>query len=81
MKRLGSLLTIICMIFSISIPVSASSIVRLEKVRTYQNQFTDVPESSVHTQHVQIVYEYGLMDGISDTGFGLNKISLFRMQL
>ena len=42
---------------------------RLEKVTAYSGQFTDVSSEDWYAQYVQLVYEYGLMSGVSDTSF------------
>ncbi len=43
-----------------------------EKVNTYENNFTDVPETSWYAGNVKSAYELGLMTGNSATTFNPN---------
>lgn len=45
----------------------------LEKVNTYSGQFADVASKDWYAQYVQLVYEYGLMGGVSETSFAPNS--------
>lgn len=72
MKKIVSLLLSISLAFALSIPAFASE-KTLQKVNQYTpGQFTDVPNTLWCASNVQSVYEYGLMNGVSDSYFSVN---------
>ena len=72
MKKITSLLLSLCLAFSLSVPAFASE-KTLQKVNQYTpGQFTDVPDTLWCASNVQSVYEYGLMNGVSDSYFSVN---------
>ena len=72
MKKITSLLLSLCLAFSLSAPAFASE-KTLQKVNQYTpGQFTDVPDTLWCASNVQSVYEYGLMNGVSDSYFSVN---------
>ncbi len=62
-----SLLLLLCA----SVPVWAAenSMDNFQSVRTYAQQFSDVPSSNWAAPSVETCYEYGLMQGVSETEF------------
>lgn len=72
MKKIISSLLSLCLTFSLSVPAFASE-KTLQKVNQYTpGQFTDVPDTLWCASNVQSVYEYGLMNGVSDSYFSVN---------
>jgi hypothetical protein len=51
-------------------PLAAGGRANFSKVRTFSGQVTDVPASQWYADEVQLVYEYGLIDGLTSTTFG-----------
>jgi S1-C subfamily serine protease len=71
-KRVISVLMIIVLlagVLSVN-ALAAGGLSNFSKVRTYSGQFTDVPASQWYADEVQLVYEYGLIDGLTSTTFG-----------
>ena len=68
MKRMISLVLAVCLVLALQAPALASE-GGITKVNTYTGQFTDVPDSKWYADAVRIVYEYGMMTGVSDTLF------------
>jgi hypothetical protein len=70
-KRVVSVLMIIVLlagVLSVN-ALAAGGLSNFSKVRTYSGQFTDVPSSQWYADEVQLVYEYGLIDGLTQTTF------------
>ena len=66
-KRLISLFLAICMALCLTIPAAGTaSLSNFEPIRSYRNQFSDVPQDAWYYSGVSRVYEYGVMDGKSD---------------
>lgn len=71
-KRIISLLLAAALAFSLlpTIALADGTNQAFQKTNSYTSgQFTDVPASSWYTECVKIVYEYGIMEGISSTAF------------
>jgi len=76
-KRILSVLTCVMLVFSL-IPVQAAaaegSLSHFERSRSYNSaQFVDVPTSSAFADNVKASYEFGIMQGQSDSAFGLSQ--------
>ncbi len=71
-KRLLSILLVIILAFAV-LPVTAlaaGSLSNFQPVNTYlPGQFSDVPASQWYADEVQLAYEYGLIDGKTETTF------------
>ncbi len=70
-KRIVSVMMIIILLAGILSfnALAAGSLSNFTKVNTYNGQFTDVPDLQWYAGEVQLVYEYGLINGITDTTF------------
>jgi len=54
----------VCLIVLFAVPaIAAASLSNFQKVRAYQNEFTDVPAGEWYFSGVSSVYERGIMDG------------------
>ena len=70
-KRVVSVLMIIVLLagaLSVS-ALAASSLSNFSKINTYNDQFKDVSSSQWYADEVKMVYEYGLINGITATTF------------
>ena len=72
MKKRGvSIVMIIVLlagILSVNV-LAAGSLSNFSQTRPYEGQFNDVPSSQWYADEVQLVYEYGLIDGLTETSF------------
>ena len=69
-KRLISLFVVICLSLCLTVPaLGAVGLSNFDKLRTYSNNFTDVSPDAWYFENVKNAYEYGIMDGRSDTAF------------
>lgn len=74
MKKLLSLALALTMALSLCVPAAfaeENSLNNFVKIATYTDTFTDVPASHWASSVVKTCCEYGLMNGTSDTTFGL----------
>jgi len=63
-KRVISLLLVFCIVISITpMALGAMSLSNFSRIRTYRNNFTDVPQSAWFFDSVKSAFEYGIMDG------------------
>ena len=70
MKKFTSLLLSIILLLSLCVPASATGISGFEKKMDYkEGQFVDVPAGSLWAANVKTAYEFGLMNGVSNTEF------------
>ena len=70
MKKFTSLLLSIVLLLSLCAPASATGISGFEKKMDYkEGQFVDVPAGSLWSANVKTAYEFGLMNGVSNTEF------------
>jgi len=69
-KRIISLILVACIALAVYLPASgAMSLSNFDRVRTYQGEFHDVPESAWFLDGVRGVFERGIMEGRGDGGF------------
>ena len=59
--------TFICL--ALALLLSLSAFAAFEKTRTYQNDFSDVPETSWYAENVKTAFELGFMNGKSEGSF------------
>ena len=72
MKKLLSLLLVLCLMLTLAVPAfAAHSMDNFRKVKTYNNEFTDVPADHWARNAVATCYEYGLMNGADAATFNL----------
>ncbi len=71
MRKMISAILSVVLLFSVSVPAWAAenSMDNFKSIQTYERQFSDVPSSNWAASSVQTCYEYGLMNGVSDTQF------------
>lgn len=70
MKKFTSLLLGIVLLLSLCIPASAAGLSGFEKKLDYkEGQFVDVPVGSLWAANVKTAYEFGIMNGVSNTEF------------
>ena len=69
MRKMISAILSVVLLFSVSVPAWAAenSMDNFKSIQTYERQFSDVPSSNWAASSVQTCYEYGLMNGVSDT--------------
>ena len=70
MKKFTSLLVSIILLLSLCIPAFAAGLFGFEKMLDYkEGQFVDVPVGSLWAANVKTAYEFGIMNGVSNTEF------------
>ena len=71
MRKMISAILSVVLLFSVSVPAWAAenSMDNFKSIQTYERQFSDVPSSNWAASSVETCYEYGLMNGVSDTQF------------
>lgn len=73
MKKLLSLMLAFCLVLTLAVPAfAADSMDNFQKVKTYENNFKDVPENHWAAPSISACYEYGLMNGADSTTFNLS---------
>lgn len=73
MKKTISLALSILLLLSLCVPASAASLSGFEKKLNYtEGQFVDVPAGSTWAANVRTVYEFGIMNGKTDSEFQPN---------
>ena len=70
MKLIKAVIYTLCLCFLLYYPASAQS---FEKTVQYHGGFTDVTENDWFADSIKEVYEFGLMDGISDNKFDIHS--------
>jgi len=76
-KRIAS--AFLCLVLCLSIPVNSAlaaggSLSNFARSKSYSpGQFSDVPASSTFSDNVSTSYELGIMQGQSQTSFGINR--------
>jgi len=69
-KKIVSIFLIICLAVALYVPaLGAMSLANFDRVRTYQGEFTDVPESAWFAEAVRSAFERGLISGRSPGAF------------
>lgn len=72
MKKTLSLLLAFCLLLTLAVPAfAADSMDNFQKVKTYENNFSDVPADHWAKSSVAACYEYGLMNGADAATFNL----------
>ena len=66
-KRIVAALLIICLLTGSAL--AAGSLSNFSKVTSYSGQFTDISASQWYADEVRLVYEYGLINGKTETAF------------
>ena len=56
----------------LAVVLSLSAFAAFEKTNTYDNNFSDVPETSWYAENVKTAYELGFMNGKSEGKFDPN---------
>lgn len=72
MKKLLSLLLVFCLLLTLAVTAfAADSMDNFQKVKTYENNFSDVPTDHWAKSSISACYEYGLMNGADATTFNM----------
>lgn len=73
MKKLLSLTLAFCLLLTLAAPAfAADSMDNFQKVKTYENNFSDVPADHWAASSIATCYEYGLMNGADAGTFNLS---------
>lgn len=73
MKKLLSLTLAFCLLLTLAVPaLAADSMDNFRKVKTYENNFNDVPADHWAKASIATCYEYGLMNGADAATFNLS---------
>lgn len=73
MKKLLSLMLTFCLVLTLAVPAfAADSMDNFQKVKTYENNFNDVPANHWAAPAISTCYEYGLMNGADNATFNLS---------